>query len=110
MDSPVSALVHGRAALEHHAIDGDGLAGAHAQDLAGKDGVDIDGGFGAVLCYDGRGLGRQVDERLDGAAGLGFAACLEIFAHGDERQDCAGALKIQVVHARHHGLVDLTRG
>ena len=28
-------LVHGRAALEYHAIDGDRLAGAHAQHLAG---------------------------------------------------------------------------
>ena len=104
------ALVHGRAALEHHAIDGDGLSGAYAQDLAGKDAVDVDGGLGAILCHDGRALGRQVDERLDGAAGLGFAACLEVFAHGDERQDRARTLKIQVAHARHHGLVDLPGG
>ena len=104
------ALVHGRAALEHHAIDGDGLAGAHAQDLAGKDAVDVNGGLAAVLCHDGRGLGRQIDERLDSAAGLGLAARFEVFAHGDERQDGAGALKIQIVHARHHGLVHLTCG
>ena len=103
-------LVHGRAALEHHAIDGDGLSGAHAQDLAGKDTVDVDSGFGAVVGNDGRGLGCQVDERLDSAAGFGLAARFEVFAHGDERQDGAGALKIQVVHARHHGLVHLTCG
>ena len=103
-------LVQGRAALEHHAIDGDGLSGAHAQDLAGKDTVDVDGGFGAVVGNDGRSLGCQVDERLDSAAGFGFAACLEVFAHSDERQDRARTLKIQVVHARHHGLVDLPGG
>ena len=104
------ALVHGRRALEYHAVDRDRLAGAHAQHLAGQNGVDVDGGFGTVVGNDGRGLGRQVDERLDGAAGLGFAARLEIFAHGDERQDGAGALKVQVAHARHHGLVHLTCG
>ena len=104
------AFVHGRSALEYHAVDRDGLAGAHTQHLAGQNGIDIDGGLGTVDGHDGRGLGRQVNERLDGAASLGFAACLEIFAYGDERQDRAGALKIQVVHARHHGLVDLTRG
>ena len=103
-------LVHGRAALEHHAIDGDGLAGAHAQDLAGKDAVDVDGGLAAALCHDGRGLGRQVDQCLDGAASFGLAARLKVFAHGDQRQDRAGALKIEVVHARHHCLVHLTRG
>ena len=104
------ALVHGRAALEHHAIDGDGLAGAHAQDLAGKDGVDVHSGLAAVIGNDGRGLGRQVDERFDRAASLGFAARLEVFAHGDERQNCTGALKVQVAHTRHHGLVRLTCG
>ena len=103
-------LVHGRATLEYHAVDRDRLAGAHAQHLAGKNGVDVHSGLGAVVGHDGRGLGRQVNERLDGAAGLGFAARLEVFAHGDERQDRARTLKIQVVHARHHGLVDLTRG
>ena len=51
-------LVHGRAAFEHHAIDGDGLSGAHAQDLAGKDAVDVHSGLGAVVGHDGRGLGR----------------------------------------------------
>ena len=104
------AFVHGRAALEHHAVNGDGLAGAHTQHLAGQNGIDVDGGLAAVLCHDGRGLGCQVDERLDSAAGLGLAARLEVFAHGDERQDGASALKIQVVHARHHGLVHLTCG
>ena len=103
-------LVHGRRALEYHAVDGDRLAGAHAQDLAGKDTVDVHRGLGAVIGNDGRGLGRQVDERLDGAAGLGLAARLEVFAHGDERQNRARALKIEVVHARHHGLVDLPGG
>ena len=104
------ALVYGGGALEHHAVDGDGLAGAHAQDLAGKDTVDVHSGLGAVIGNDGRGLGCQVDERLDSATGFGLAARLEVFAHGDERQDGAGALEVQVVHARHHGLVHLTRG
>ncbi len=101
-------LVHGRRALEYYAVDRDRLAGAHTQDLAGKDGVDVHSGLGAVVGNDGRGLGCQVDERLDSAAGLGLAARLEVFAHGDERQNRAGTLKIQVVHARHHGLVHLT--
>ncbi len=82
----------------------------HTQDLAGKDAVDVHSGLGAVIGNDGRSLGRQIDERLDSAAGLGLAARLEVFAHGDERQDGAGTLKIQVVHARHHGLVHLTCG
>ena len=51
------ALVHGRSALEHHAVNGDGLAGTHAQHLAGQNGIDVDGGLGTVLCHDGRGLG-----------------------------------------------------
>ena len=51
-------FVHGRSALEYHAVDRDGLAGAHTQHLAGQNGIDVDGGLGAVLCHDGRGLGR----------------------------------------------------
>ena len=82
----------------------------HAQDLAGKDAIDVDGGFAAVVGNDGRGFRRQIDECLDGAAGFGLAARLEVFAHGDERQDRARALKIQIVHACHHGLVHLPRG
>lgn len=59
MDSPVSALSStAELPLEHHAIDRDGLAGAHTQHLAGQNGIDVDGGLGAVLCHDGRGLGR----------------------------------------------------
>ena len=55
------ALIDGRGALEHNAVDGDGLAGAHAQHLTGQDSVDVDGGLGTVLGHDGRGLGRKVD-------------------------------------------------
>ena len=78
------ALIDGRGTLEHHAVDGDGLAGTYAQHLTGQDGIDVDGGLGAVLGHDGRGLGRKVDQRLDRTAGLRLAARLEVLAHGDE--------------------------
>ena len=44
-------------AIEHHAVNGDGLAGAHTQHLAGQNGIDVDGGLDTVLGHDGRGLG-----------------------------------------------------
>ena len=52
-------------------------------------------------------LGGEVDQALDRAAGLGLATRLEVLADGDERQDGARALEVEVVHRRLRGAVDV---
>ena len=88
-------------ALEHHAVDRHALARLDDEHIAG---LHLGGGDD-VLCavaLDGRGLGRKVHELCDRLGGLALGARLHGLAHGDERQDRAGGLKVQLHHIGVH--------
>ena len=87
--------------LEHDAVDGDALARLDDQHVAELDLLDGDDALDAVA-LDRRGLGRKVHELCDGIRGLALGAGLHRLAHGDERQDRACGLEVQLHHIGVH--------
>ena len=82
-------------ALEHHAVDRDFLAGPYAQAIAGNNVFERDVLVAAVVAQPARALGRQIEQRADGAAGLGAGAQLEDLAEEDEGDDDRRRLEIE---------------
>ena len=88
-------------ALEHDAVDGDALArldDEHIVDLHllnGDDALD-------AIALDRRGLGGEVHELRDRVRRLPLGAGLHGLAHGDERQDRARGLEVQLHHIGVH--------
>ena len=76
------------AAFEDHTVDRHLLAGADAQFVADGQAVDLDLMVGAVLVDAPRGLGRQLQERLDCAgcrlAGAKLENLSEQYQHGND--------------------------
>ncbi len=83
-------FVNGRMAFGDDAIDGDGFAGPHAEDVADFDLVY--GDFSAVR--EAGGFGREIQERLEGAGGFGTGAEFENLAEQNKRDDDSGRFKI----------------
>ena len=88
-------------ALEHQAVHGDALARLDDQLVAELHLLDGDDALRAVT-LDRRGLGRKVHELGDRVGGLALGARLHGLAHGDERQDRAGGLEVQLHHIGVH--------
>ena len=88
-------LIHGGAALHDHAVHRDGLAGADHDAVAHPDLLHGDLHL-LPIPQDGGGLGGQIHQTGDGLAGLALGAGLQELAQGDEGEDHAGGLKIQV--------------
>ena len=91
-------LVHGAAALDHGAVHGDAAALPDDHRLTGLDLVGGHGDLRAAAAHH-RHVRRQRQQRRDGSGGLALGALLQILAHGDERQDHAGGLEVQIRHA-----------
>ena len=87
-------LIHGAAAFDHRAVDGDLVAGAHPQDVADLDLGQRHGLGLAVFQHAKRRLGREIEKRADGAAGLLAGAQLEHLAEQHQRHDDGGSLEI----------------
>ncbi|MNE00361.1 hypothetical protein D3C80_927690 [compost metagenome] len=85
-------------ALGHHAVDGDALAGADDDDVAGLDGVDRHVLFDAVA-HDAGGLGLHRHQAADGLAGLTLGAGLDPAPDQDQGDDDGGGFEIDVGRA-----------
>ena len=89
--------VDGAVPLHDDAVCRDALPGAHHQNIAHGNLLGRDFHF-LPVAQQRRRLGRQIHQLADGfgrlAAGTGF----QIFAQGNERQDHARSLKIQIMH------------
>ena len=81
-----NGLIHRCLARYDLSVDGDGLAGQHAQQVADLDGL---GGGGRFLSAqdDARGLRRQVDELFDARAGAGDSQLFEKTAELHDERD-----------------------
>src|SRR3546814_13201378 len=69
-------FVDRRTTVDHHAVDRHRLAGADAQPVADRDLGKVDLGFLAIVADAPRGLGREVHQRANRAAGRGTGAQL----------------------------------
>ncbi len=87
-------LVHGARAFEHDAVDRHLLARPDPQPIAGDDAIDRHVLLGAVVAEPPRGLGRQAQQRADGAAGLPARPQLEHLAQQDQRRDHRRGLEV----------------
>ncbi len=90
MDSPVTIeFVERGAAFQHRAVDGNFVARAHAQCIADLHDLERDLFVAAVGANAARGLGREIEQRADGAGGRRARAQFEHLAdqhqHGDHR-------------------------
>ena len=81
-------------AFEHDAIDRDLLAWPNAKLAAGCHLIERNILLAAVVAHDARGLGRQVEERADGARGLRAGLELQHLAEKHERGDDGRRLEI----------------
>ena len=88
-------LIHGGTALHNHAVHRDRLAGANHDAVAYPNLLHGDLNLLAIS-QDGGGLGGQIHQTGDSLAGLALGAGLQEFAQGDEGEDHAGGLKIQI--------------
>ena len=79
-------MVDGRLARYDLSVDGDGLAGQHAQQVADLDGL---GGDGCFLSAgdDARGLRCQMDELFDARVGAGDGQLFEKTAELHDERD-----------------------
>ncbi len=87
-------LVDGAAALDDRAVDRHLLAGTHAQAVADLHGVELDLLLGAVRPDAPRRLGREVEQRADGAARALAGAQLEHLPEQHEHGDDGGRLEV----------------
>jgi hypothetical protein len=85
-------------AVEHGAVDGDSVAGADDEDVAGDDLGErhLDG---VAVAHDPRRLGLEADEAADRLAGAAPRAGLEQAADEDQRGDHRGGLEADVDRA-----------
>ena len=81
-----NGLIHRCLARYDLTVDGDGLAGQHAQQVADLDGLGGDGRFLSAQ-DDARGLRRQVDELFDARAGAGDGQLFEKTAELHDERD-----------------------
>ena len=81
-------------ARQNDAVRRHGIAGADAEAIAAVDVVDRDLLIGAVSANAERGLGRQVQQCADGAAGLLASTQFEDLAEQHQDDDDAGGLEI----------------
>ena len=88
-------------ALEHHTVDRNALARPDDEHLTG---LHLGSGNDALcaVALDGRGLGCKIHELCDRIGGFALGARFHGLAHGDERQDRAGGLKVQLHHIGMH--------
>jgi hypothetical protein len=94
-------LVERGAAVLDGAVDRDRLAGANPQPVADLDQVEGDLVLGAVRVDAVRGLGGQVEQRLDGSGGAITGAELEDLPQQDERRDDGRGFEVDVDRAVH---------
>ena len=90
-------FVHSAAALGDGTVHGDAPTLPDDDGLTGSDLVGGHRDLRPVPAHHRR-LRRQRQQRRDRAGGLALGALLQILAHGDEGQDHAGGLKIEVGH------------
>ena len=102
-------FVHGGCALGDHAVHGDGAAGADQQHVTQLDLLHRHFDLFAIP-EDGGRFGGEVDEPGNGLSGLALGAGLQIFAQGDEGENHAGRLKIEVHGILfHHGHIHVAQ-
>ena len=82
------------AAFQHDAVDRHLVAGAHAQAVADLDGVERDFLVAAVVLDAARGLGREIEQRLDRAGGRLARAQFQHLADQHQHGDHAGGFEI----------------
>ena len=87
-------LIDGAASLDDGAVDRDLVAGPHAQDIADLDRGKLHRLGLAVLQHAQSGLGRKVEQRANGAAGLLAGPELEHLAEQHQRDDDRRRLEI----------------
>ena len=87
--------------LEHHTVDRNALARLDDEHLTG---LHLGSGNDALcaVALDGRGLGCKIHELCDRIGGFALGARFHGLTHGDERQDRAGGLKVQLHHIGMH--------
>lgn len=83
-----NGLIHGRLARYDLAVDGDGLAGQHTQQVADLDVLGRDGRF-LSAGDDACGLRHQVDELFDACAGAGDGQLFKKTAELHDERDLA---------------------
>ena len=81
-------------ALQHDAVDRHLVAGPHAQFVADCDGVERDFFVAAVVFDAARGLGREIEQRLDRAGGRLARAQFEHLADQHQHGDHAGGFEV----------------
>ena len=87
-------LVDGARPLDHHAVDGNLLAGTDPQPIAGNDQIQRDILFASILADPARRLGGQPEQGANRTAGLAAGSQLEHLAQQDQRDDHRGRLEI----------------
>ena len=88
-------------ALEHHAVHWNVFARMHDEDVAQADLLDRHGHLLTVTQKHG-GLRCELHQAPERVGRRALGARLEHLAHGDEREDHRGGLKVELVHAAHH--------
>ena len=91
-------LIHRGHPLGDHPVHRHRAAGLDPEQVAGLHLLHRELHLRPVPEHEG-GLGGQIHQRPDGVAGLALGAGLQVFAHGDQGQDHAHRLQIEVVHA-----------
>ena len=87
-------FVERRAAVDQLAVDRYFFSGPDAQTIADRDGIEGNLFVGAVVLQPASGLGRQIEQRLDGPRGLFARAQLQHLAEQDEDGDDGRRLEV----------------
>ena len=89
-------LVHGRRAVDDHAVDGDPIAGPHAQQVAGDHLADRHVALAAGAQH-ARRRRPQLEEAAHRTRGLALGASLEPPSEQDEADDQRGGVEVRLV-------------
>ena len=88
------ALVDGTRSFDDLAVDRHAVARPHPQPIVDEHLVERHFLVAAVRAHPPRGLGREIEERLDGTAGLLAGAQLEHLTQKDQNRDNRGRFEV----------------